>query len=416
MWSTKEHSPLWLCSAVGRCISSRLSRWWIAPPAHKNWASTLPCVTISFIALMGFRKTDTDRWEFANEAFQRGKRHLLKNMQRRKSPQSQQVGSYLGKSSEAEKFRLEGDVERLRKERSMMMQEVKELQQQNQGTVQHVEAVNKRLLAAEQRQKQMLSFLAKLFQNPAFLARLRQKGEPESLGSPRMRRQFVKHQQHEPGQSDAFLEGQIVKYRPEGQNLPMSPMLPGFNPFAVKESSEFYLQGTDRMGSGVESIPYQIENVESDELAMPGELQVPKGFMRTPEPFKEGTSSFGTEDPHFKGKNVMSTEQEFSPEYFPEFSSPGTESIIKQEDVWSMGFHTSAGMSSSSTELWSNLVSYDTPELGLTSELTDIWNLGPIQAAGGAAIEKWPAVENPFNEPESHSGQQKDDRSKSTDP
>ncbi|KAF5737481.1 heat stress transcription factor A-3-like isoform X1 [Tripterygium wilfordii] len=373
---------------------------------HNNFSSF-----VRQLNTYGFRKTDPERWEFANEAFQRGKRHLLKNIQRRKSPQSQQVGSYLGHFSETEKLGLEGDVERLRKERSTMMQEVIELQQQNQGTVQHVKVVNQRLQAAEQRQKQMLSFLAKLFQNPDFLACLCQKKEQGSLGSPRMRRKFVKHQKHGPGQSDAFLEGQVVKYSPEGRNLPMSPMLPDFNPFAVKESPEVYLQGTDRMGSGAESNPYQIENVASDELAMQGELQVQQGYMQTQEPFKEGTPSFGNEDPNFEGNNVMSSEQEFSPEYFvnfpeelakekhfPEFSSPGTESIIKQEDVWSMGFDTGAGMSNSSTELWDNLVSYDMLELGLTSGLTDIWNLSPIQAAGGADIDKWPAVENPFNE------------------
>ncbi|KAF5747828.1 hypothetical protein HS088_TW05G00555 [Tripterygium wilfordii] len=262
-------------------------------------------------------------------------------MQRSKSPQAQQAGSHLGHSLEAEKLGLEGDLERLRKGRSMVMQEVIELQQQNQGTVQHAEVVNQRLQAAEQGQEQMLSFLAKLFQNPAFLARLRPKKEQESLGSPRMRRKLVKHQPHEPGQSDAFLEAQT-----EGRNLPMSPMLPDFNPFTVKESPEFYLQDTDRMGFGLANIPYQIENIASDKLALPGELQVPQGFMRTQEPFKEGASSVGTKDPHFEGKNVMSSEQEFSPEsfvnfleelatekHFPEFSSPGTESIIKQEDV-----------------------------------------------------------------------------------
>ncbi|OMP06126.1 hypothetical protein CCACVL1_01701 [Corchorus capsularis] len=79
----------------------------------------------------GFRKIDTDKWEFANEAFQRGKKqHLLKNIQRRKSPRSQQVGSYLGTSTEAGRSELEGEVEKLTKEKSMLIQEVVELQQQ----------------------------------------------------------------------------------------------------------------------------------------------------------------------------------------------------------------------------------------------------------------------------------------------
>lgn len=110
------------------------------------------------------------------------------------------------------------------------MEEMVELQQQNRGTARHVDTVNQRLKAAEQRQKQMLSFLAKLFQNPGFLDRLKNlKGEGGgggggALGFGKARKKFIKH---------SPTEGEIVKYEAddwerllmseeETENVPLS--------------------------------------------------------------------------------------------------------------------------------------------------------------------------------------------------
>ncbi|KAL0344754.1 UNVERIFIED_CONTAM: Heat stress transcription factor A-3 [Sesamum radiatum] len=161
---------------------------------HNNFSSF-----VRQLNTYGFRKIDTDKWEFANEGFIRGQRHLLKNIQRRKAPHSQQIGSSSGSSDEAAKAAMEGEIERLRKERSSMMQEVVELQHQQRGTFQHMEMVNEKLQAAEKWQKQMVSFLGKIFQNPSFLARLRETGEQKGITSPRTMRKFVKHQAHEAG-------------------------------------------------------------------------------------------------------------------------------------------------------------------------------------------------------------------------
>ncbi|CAN6719788.1 unnamed protein product [Malus baccata var. baccata] len=368
----------------------------------------------------GFRKVDTDKWEFANVAFQKGKRHLLKRIQRRKSPQSLQVGSFTGPSAEAEKSGVEGEIETLRKERSVLMQEVVELQQQQRGTVDHMKVVNQRLQSAEQRQKQMVSFLTKMLQNPAFVARLQKTGQKD-IGSLRVRRKFVKHQQHELGKSDSDMEGQIVKYQPAWRNQTISPTAPDSNPVPFEQSPHYPSQvTTGKLGWDAESTAFQFVDAALDELA------ITQGFLETPEQEGEGASSMVTEDPFFKGKSVLSPQQEANPEHyvsfeedlvkdrtFPELFSPGMESMIKQEDIWSMNFDVSAGMSTSMNELWCNPINYDVPEVGLTGGLLDVWDIDPLQEAGGLGINKWPAHESAFDEPQSQGVQC---ASKTTDP
>ncbi|KAG8648643.1 hypothetical protein MANES_08G020700v8 [Manihot esculenta] len=314
---------------------------------HNNFSSF-----VRQLNTYGFRKIDSDKWEFANEAFRRGERHLLKNIQRRKSPQSQQVGSHNGPFTEAGKSELESEIERLRKERSMMMQEVVELQQEQHGVVHHVQAVHQRLQGAEQRQKQMISFLAKLFQNPEFLARLRQKKKQGDVGLSRIKRKFVKHQQREPGQSESPAEGHIVKYRPEWTNLSSSTLVPDVSPAPVEQTCDYIFQEMVEMGKDAEGMAFQLENVPPNESAISDELALAQGYIKTLEQFQEGESNLGSEDLQIKGKNVISPEQKVPPEYlvsfpedlateknFPEFSSSGIE---RQEDVWTMGFDNQA--------------------------------------------------------------------------
>lgn len=377
------------------------------------------------MVIQGFRKIDTDRWEFANEAFQRGKRHLLKNIQRRKSHQSQQIGVHTGLSTEAGRSGLDSEIESLKKERSTMMQEVVELQQQHRGTMHHMEAVNERLQSAEQRQQQMISFLTKMLRNPAFLDLLKQKKEQRKIDSPRVRRKFVKQHQHKIGKADSSMDGQIVKYQPDWE-LPLGLDL---NP-PVEHSQDYLSPGMvttlEEMGLGAESIPFQFENVESVELSMSDEFAVLQGFAKTPEQVGEGSSRFRTDE--LKGKNVINPPEEDNTEYlvsYPEeimeekaFSqlSPGIESIIKPEEIWSMGFDASTVMPSSHGELWGTPINYEVPELEVTSGLSDIWDLGSAQVAGGLGIDKWTADESSFGEPLSQDDQPKDDISKNRDP
>ncbi|KAF2305055.1 hypothetical protein GH714_001396 [Hevea brasiliensis] len=92
---------------------------------------------------MGFRKVDPDRWEFANEGFLRGQKHLLKSISRRKpahghahQPVQKPHGqnSSVGACVEVGKFGLEEEVERLKRDKNVLMQELVRLRQQQQAT------------------------------------------------------------------------------------------------------------------------------------------------------------------------------------------------------------------------------------------------------------------------------------------
>lgn len=336
------------------------------------------------ICNQGFRKIGTDKWEFANEAFQQGKRHLLKNIQRRRSPQSQQIGSYIGPSSEAGNCELEIEVERLRKERSMLMQEVVDLQQQQRKTVSHAREVNQRLQSAEQRQKLMVSFLAKLFQNPAFLDRLKQKNEHREIGSPRGKRRLVTQHHHETGTSeDSLKEGQIMRFQSNWRNITIPSEEPELNPVSIKNSPNYLPRGM----ASQQNPTLGIENVESDELDVVNEIMV------TPEIMGEGSLTLGLEDHLIKGNKVMSPDEEIVPEFyippqqdlnkekgFPDFSPLGTESIMKQ-DLWNPCVNFSHAASISENELWGSPINYEVAQFGVTGSVPDIWNISPLEAA-----------------------------------
>ncbi|CAA7034003.1 unnamed protein product [Microthlaspi erraticum] len=272
---------------------------------HNNFSSF-----VRQLNTYGFRKIDTDKWEFANEAFLRGKKHLLKNIHRRRSPQSNQNCSSSSQSQGGGSSPTEvgGEIEKLRKERRALMEEMVELQQQHRGTARHMDTVNQRLKAAEQRQKQMLSFLAKLFRNPGFLERLKNlKGGGErggALGLEKARKKFIKHQQQ------PQVGGEIVKYEADDwERLLMSE-----------------------------------EEMENIPLSGIG----------------------GSEDP--KGKNLMNplVEKMMNPDYLMSFPSP--EGLIKQEETtWSMGFDPSF---SNNDDVWENTMDYNASEFAYVAETT----------------------------------------------
>ncbi|KAB2599698.1 heat stress transcription factor A-6b-like [Pyrus ussuriensis x Pyrus communis] len=137
---------------------------------HNNFSSF-----VRQLNTYGFRKVDTDRWEFANEAFLRGKKHLLKNIRRRKAshlPKSSQ--KTLDSCVEVGRFGLDIEIDQLRRDKQVLMGELVKLRQQQQATRVYIQGMEDRLKRTEMKQQHMLSFLAKAMQNPNFVQQLSQ--------------------------------------------------------------------------------------------------------------------------------------------------------------------------------------------------------------------------------------------------
>ncbi|KAK9755480.1 hypothetical protein RND81_01G028500 [Saponaria officinalis] len=331
---------------------------------HNNFSSF-----VRQLNTYGFRKVDPDKWEFANEGFLRGKRHLLKNIHRRKSPQAQQQStSFGGSSSEVAKPGIGTEIEKLREERREMMQEVIELQQQQQGTSERMEIVKDRLQASEQRQKQMVSFLAKVLQNPGFMDRLKKMKENRALDSSKTKRKFLKQKHHETGCSSTSM----VKFRSD---------FPDFGDFST-EIPDYLLQDAveNASAAGMETTPFGVgvEDVPLHEVAAPDELTEIPGTVLKPE--------------DVPGYLVSFPEEVGNKRTFPEFSSPCIEDAIKTEEVWSMGFDLSTDISGSSPGLWGNIAGFDvgTSRAGEFSDILDLGSLTPVSSG----IGNWTDVEN----------------------
>ncbi|XP_020229954.1 heat shock factor protein HSF8 [Cajanus cajan] len=185
---------------------------------HNNFSSF-----VRQLNTYGFRKVDPDRWEFANEGFLRGQKHLLKFITRRKpahghnhqqAQQSHGQSSSVGACVEVGKFGLEEEVEILKRDKNVLMQELVRLRQQQQATDNQLQTMVQRLQGMEQRQQQMMSFLAKAVQSPGFLAQFVQQNDSnrritEANKKRRLKQEGIGEMEH-----NASSDGQIVKYQP----------------------------------------------------------------------------------------------------------------------------------------------------------------------------------------------------------
>ena len=131
----------------------------------------------------GFRKIDPDQWEFANEEFLRGQRHLLKNIHRRKPVHSHSMQNQDHVSApltETEKQEFEVEINKLKHNNGLLQLELQRHQSDNEMFEFQMQSFGEKLWNMEHRQNQLMAVFAQLLKKPGFASILMQKSENHS--------------------------------------------------------------------------------------------------------------------------------------------------------------------------------------------------------------------------------------------
>nr|NP_001313701.1 heat stress transcription factor A-5-like [Gossypium hirsutum]AIG20085.1 HSF18 [Gossypium hirsutum] len=137
---------------------------------HNNFSSF-----IRQLNTYGFRKIDPERWEFANEDFVKGQKHLLKNIHRKKPihSHSNPQGSFV----DPERAGFEEEIERLSREKTALEANVLRFREERLTAKHQIEELTLRADQMEQRQETLFNFLEKAVQDSAFVEHLVRKIE-----------------------------------------------------------------------------------------------------------------------------------------------------------------------------------------------------------------------------------------------
>ncbi|KAK9114817.1 hypothetical protein Syun_021614 [Stephania yunnanensis] len=140
---------------------------------HNNFSSF-----VRQLNTYGFRKIDPDQWEFANEDFIRGQRHLLKNIHRRKPIHSHSLhGNSSGALAESVKQELEEEVDKLKKDKNLLLCELQRYTHERNGMELQMQSLEDRLHQIEHQQRKMVAFLAQVMKKPEFVSNIMQQAE-----------------------------------------------------------------------------------------------------------------------------------------------------------------------------------------------------------------------------------------------
>ncbi|PRQ50273.1 putative transcription factor HSF-type-DNA-binding family [Rosa chinensis] len=142
---------------------------------HNNFSSF-----VRQLNTYGFRKVDPEQWEFANEEFVRGGRHLLKNIHRRKPIHSHSMQNHEYSSiplSEKEREEYENKINRLNQEKRLLEVDLQRHQKENQEFELQMQLLNEQLQKMELQQRQYTTFLAQVLKKPGFASLLMQQSE-----------------------------------------------------------------------------------------------------------------------------------------------------------------------------------------------------------------------------------------------
>ncbi|TYJ24561.1 hypothetical protein E1A91_A08G268800v1 [Gossypium mustelinum] len=106
-----------------------------------------------------FRKVDSDKWEFANEWFLRGQKHLLKNVVRKKTGGNRCVRL---KKGEVLDGGVDGDGE--------IVMEIARMKEEQKWLEEELKGMNERLETTERRPMQVVAFLLQVVEDPGFVS------------------------------------------------------------------------------------------------------------------------------------------------------------------------------------------------------------------------------------------------------
>uniref|UniRef100_A0A2N9G7T6 HSF-type DNA-binding domain-containing protein n=1 Tax=Fagus sylvatica TaxID=28930 RepID=A0A2N9G7T6_FAGSY len=264
---------------------------------HNNFSSF-----VRQLNTYGFRKTDPDRWEFSNEGFLRGQRHLLRNIKRRKAlsqpfPPQQALGPFV----ELGRFGLDGEIDHLRRDKQVLMMELVKLRQQQQTTKAYLQLMEQRLQGTEKKQQHMMSFLARAMQNPIFLQQLVQQKEKRKELKEAMTKK--RRRPIDQGPSGVGVGGES-SWSGEGSNqIKLEPLEFGDYVFEVSELEALVMemQGLGRARN--------VQEEGKEELVPPenGDKELDEGFWEElfNEKFEEELGILGSEGGEDEDVNVL---------------------------------------------------------------------------------------------------------------